>query len=248
MTMGTQEQFDTSYEAVKERLCQPVPRELIRQREAGRDRQGNAIYVDYINVTDYKDLLDERVGTWEAVVAEFKQISESLCVVVKLIIHTDDGAFAQDGTGIESIAEFSGYGDPFSNAYAQAFRRACEGHGLSRELWRGESGSHAPQHGTPESVKRTVYSQPDAALNAPTQPAAVAVNFAELVTAKQLGMIRALARELHLDPDEECLSIMQCRSDELSKSAASSFIKHLQELQKGGPAMPVERMPLRRAS
>jgi len=73
----------------------------------------------------------------------------------------------------------------------------------------------------------------------------VAKNLGELVTAKQLGMIRALARELRIDADEECNSVMNCRSDELSKSAASSFIKHLQEMQKPSE---VERMPFRRAS
>jgi len=58
-------------------------------------------------------------------------------------------------------------------------------------------------------------------------------------------MIRALARELRIDADEECNSVMNCRTDELSKSAASSFIRHLQEMQR--PA-DVERIPLRRAS
>jgi len=58
-------------------------------------------------------------------------------------------------------------------------------------------------------------------------------------------MIRALARELRIDADEECNSVMTCRTDELSKGAASSFIKHLQEMQRPGE---IERMPLRRAS
>ncbi len=31
-----------------------------------------------------------------------------------------------------------GYGDPASNGYAQAVRRAAESHGLGRELWRLE--------------------------------------------------------------------------------------------------------------
>jgi hypothetical protein len=54
-----------------------------------------------------------------------------------VMIHASDGAYSQDGTGVESI-NLRGYGDVASNAYAQAFRRACESHGLARELWRME--------------------------------------------------------------------------------------------------------------
>jgi hypothetical protein len=65
----------------------------------------------------------------------------------------------------------------------------------------------------------------------------------DLVTAKQLGMIRALAREKGIEAEEECQTVMQCRTDELSKKAASSFIQHLQEFQH-----QVEAQPMRRAS
>jgi hypothetical protein len=40
-------------------------------------------------------------------------------------------------------------------------------------------------------------------------------------------MIRALAREAGVDIDEECQSVLKCKTDELSKRAASSFIDHL---------------------
>jgi hypothetical protein len=45
-------------------------------------------------------------------------------------------------------------------------------------------------------------------------------------------MIRAISRESGIDADEECQNVMQCKTDELSKRAASSFIQHLQESQK----------------
>jgi hypothetical protein len=54
---------------------------------------------------------------------------------------------------------------------------------------------------------------------------------ADLVTPKQLGMIRALAREAGVDVEEECQSVLRCKTDELSKRAASSFIDHLKGLQ-----------------
>lgn len=75
----------------------------------------------------------------------------------------------------------------------------------------------------------------------PDQP--IAKNLGELVTAKQLGMIRALARELRIDADEECNAVMNCRSDELNKRAASAFIQHLKEMQRPGEIPPIRRMP-----
>ncbi len=44
-------------------------------------------------------------------------------------------------------------------------------------------------------------------------------------------MIRALGREASVDTDQECETVMSCKTDELSKKAASAFIQHLQEMQ-----------------
>jgi hypothetical protein len=55
----------------------------------------------------------------------------------------------------------------------------------------------------------------------------LAKSMGDLVTPKQLGMIRALAREAGLDMDEECRHVFKCKTEELSKRAASSFIDHL---------------------
>lgn len=224
------------YSAIKKRLAEPVPTELISTRYQ-KTRDGAEIGIQYINITDYKDLLDQRCGenVWEALISDWKQVGNSLTCVVKLVIHCDDGAFAQDGTGIEPL-EIAGYGDPFSNAYAQAFRRACEGHGLSRELWRGEHGQQRPQQPSNGNQPRPAQPQPVQRHEAP-----IASNLGELVSQKQLGMIRALARELRMDADNECLSLNNCSTEELSKRAASDFIKHLQDLQKGGAVMPLRR-------
>lgn len=75
----------------------------------------------------------------------------------------------------------------------------------------------------------------------PAEP--VARSLGELVTAKQLGMIRALAREINVDADEECTTVMHCNTDELTKRAASSLIQHMQETQKRQAAgeAPVRR-------
>ena len=64
----------------------------------------------------------------------------------------------------------------------------------------------------------------------------LAKSITDLVTPKQLGMIRALAREAGTDPDEECQMVFKCKAEDLSKRAASSFIDHLKGLERREPA------------
>lgn len=233
-----------NYADIKEKLKEPVPKELISTRPAG----GNSgAQIEYINITDYKDLLDARAGIWESRVNDFKQIGESLCCVVNIAIHCDDGIFNQDGTGIEPLATDS-YGDPFSNAYAQAFRRACEGHGLSRELWRKDDhpqGANQAGRSTPYAGSNGGYSSQS--VDQLTNP--IARSLSDLVTVKQLGMMRAIARELGLDADQECVSVLKCRPDELSKRAASAFIEHLKAMQgANGQPSPSASQPVPHAN
>lgn len=60
----------------------------------------------------------------------------------------------------------------------------------------------------------------------------IAKSLPDLITAKQLGMIRNLCREMQIDENFECATLMDCKTDELSKKAASSFIQYLQDMQK----------------
>lgn len=52
----------------------------------------------------------------------------------------------------------------------------------------------------------------------------------ELVTAKQLSMIRYLAREGQVDADEVCRAEVGCRTDSLSKRSASKLIDVLKSI------------------
>jgi hypothetical protein len=85
-----------------------------------------------------------------------------------------------------------------------------------------------------EEIARPPQIQPSAHPPAPP-PSQIhdplAKSISDLVTPKQLGMIRALAREAGLDADEECQVVFRCKTEELSKRAASSFIDHLKRCQ-----------------
>ena len=101
-----------------------------------------------------------------------------------------------------------------------ALKRAAVKFGIARELYKRESD-------VIEREGSTIPPTPGGSF--PANP--VARSLADLVTPKQLGMIRAISREMNVDPDEECQAVMNCKTDELSKRAASALIQHLQTKQ-----------------
>lgn len=213
------------FSATLQELRRNVDPKLVKQREGWRDRNGNVQTVDYVEWHTVADILDDVAPHWTHTVKNIEQIGDIMTVTVAITI---DGV-TREGIGTGNAHNEMG----IKKAEHDALKRAAVKFGIARELYKKES----------DVIERggSLGSNDDDGF--PTQP--VARNLGELVTAKQLGMIRALARELRIDADEECNSVMSCRTDELSKSAASSFIKHLQEMQRPGE---VERMPLRRAS
>lgn len=138
MTMADEQKpNELTYAEIKKRLREPIPEKLLSNKPVGRDDSRRTI--TYVNVTDCKDLLDERVGNgyWDATFVHDNVAGELYICWVKIRIHALDGIFDQDGVGDCSFNR-GGFGSASTNAYAQAFRRAAEGHGLARELWRGE--------------------------------------------------------------------------------------------------------------
>lgn len=103
-------------------------------------------------------------------------------------------------------------------------KRAAVKFGIARELYKREfdENDEQPVNPTAASVDR------------------IAKNLGDMVTARQLVMIKGIAREMSINPDEECNKLMHCSVDELNKRAASDFIDHLKELQLN--AMPMRRV------
>lgn len=215
------------FAATLKELRKNVDPKLIKQREGWRDRNGNVKMVDYVEWHTIADILDDVAPDWAHTVKDIKEIGDIMTVTVAITI---DGV-TREGIGTGNAHNEMG----IKKAEHDALKRAAVKFGIARDLYKKES--DVIERGGSTSSHDDGY---------PDQP--VARNLGELITIKQLGMVRALARELRLDADEECNAVMKCRTDELSKSAGSSFIKHLQEMQKGGPALPPDRMPLRSAS
>ena len=206
-------------------LRKNVDPELVRQREGWRDRNGNVQMVDYVEWHTVADILDETAPNWSHEVKDMRQIGDIFTVTVAITI---DG-ITREGIGTGLAGSEMG----IKKAEHDALKRAAVKFGIARELYKKES----------DTIEREGAIPPNNDGGFPANP--IAKSLSDLVTAKQLGMIRALSREIGVDADDECQNVMECKTDELSKRAASSFIQHLQDLQKN--QQNEVQTPMRRA-
>jgi hypothetical protein len=189
-------------------LKQPVDPRLIKSREGWRDRNGNQHMVEYVEWHTVADILDRVAPTWSHSVRGIVQIGDMVAVTCAITI---DGV-TREGVGTGTADNETG----IKKAEHDALKRASIKFGIARELYQRES-----------EIIETAGAGPQPG-EFPKDP--LAKSMADLVTPKQLGMIRALAREAGVDPDEESQQVMRVRTEELSKRAASSFIDHLKGL------------------
>ena len=204
-------------------LRQPIDPKLVKTREGWRDRNGQVHTVEYVEWHTVADLLDRVAPTWSHAVRSIVQVNDMVAVTAAITI---DGV-TREGVGTGTADNETG----IKKAEHDALKRAAIKFGIARDLYQRES----------EVIERD--GQGPQAGDLPRDP--LAKSMADLVTPKQLGMIRALAREAHVDADEECQQVLRCRTEELSKKAASSFIDHLKGLQQESFG---NQQPMRRAS
>lgn len=198
--------FSTTLRSLK----QQVDPSQIRTREGWTDRQGNTHIVEYVEWHTVADILDRIAPTWSHSVRSIQLIGDIVAVVASITIE----GVTREGVGTGTAESEMG----IKKAEHDALKRAAVKFGIARELYQRES-EVIERQGTVPTAEQF-----------PRDP--LAKSMADLVTPKQLGMIRALAREAGVDADEESMSVLQCRTEELSKRAASSFIDHLKGLQK----------------
>jgi hypothetical protein len=198
-----------SFTSTLRTLRQPVDPKLVKTREGWTDRNGNRHMVEYVEWHTVADILDRVSPTWSHSVRGIVQIGDMVAVTAAISI---DGV-TREGVGTGTADNETG----IKKAEHDALKRAAIKFGIARELYQRESDVIEQQGAGPQSG------------DFPRDP--LAKSMADLVTPKQLGMIRALAREAGVDAEEECQATLRCRTEELSKRAASSFIDHLKRTQ-----------------
>ncbi len=202
-------------------LRKTVDPNLIRQRAGRRDRNGQMHMVEYVEWHTVADILDEHAPNWGHCVKDIRPIGDIITVTVAITI---DG-ITREGVGTGKTASETG----IKKAEHDALKRAAVKFGIARELYKKEF-DLVEQEDVVHIDEPRQYTDP------------VAKSLGDMVTAKQLGMIRAIAREANLDAEQECSQLLKCDVQELSKRAASDLIDHLQTLQRNaGTAVPMRR-------
>ncbi len=203
-------------------LRQSVDPQLVRQRAARRDRDGNLHMVDYVEWHTVADILDKHAPNWGHTVKDIRAIGDFVTITVAITI---DGV-TREGIGTGRANSETG----IKKAEHDALKRAAVKFGIARELYKREF--DATEQPIPAASEKPEY-----------QPVGdpVAKSLGDMVTTKQLGMIRAIARESRVDAEAECMSLLNCHVDELSKRAASNLIEHLQGLVRDRGSLPARR-------
>ena len=207
-----------SFSTTLSELRKTVDPHLIRQRAGRRDRNGNTHMVEYVEWHTVADILDEHAPNWGHTVKDIRAIGDIITVTVAITI---DG-ITREGVGTGKTASETG----IKKAEHDALKRAAVKFGIARELYKKEF--DAIEH---DDVAPAYAPQP---ISNP-----VATTLGDMVSGKQLGMIRAIARENGLDAEFECKAKFNCEVSELGKRAASDLIGHLQSLQ--GSVEPMRR-------
>lgn len=206
-------------------LRKTVDPNLIRHREGRRDRSGTPQTVEYVEWHTVADILDEHAPNWGHAIKDIRPIGDIVTVTVAITI---DGV-TREGVGTGRATSETG----IKKAEHDALKRAAVKFGIARELYKREF----------ESIETEPVATDEK--RAEIQPRqfedSIAKTLGDMVTSKQLAMIRAIARDADIDVAKECGNMMKCSVTELSKRAASDFIDHLRSMQKS-------IVPMRRAS
>lgn len=199
-------------------LRQPIDPRLIKTREGWTDRNGVTHWVEYIEWHTVADILDRVAPDWSHAVRNITQIGDVVAVTASITI---DGV-TREGIGTGPADTETG----IKKAEHDALKRAAVKFGIARDLYQRET---------------EVIEEDGIAPNIVRDPRPKTLN--DLITPKQLWMIRNLGREIGCDVEQECKAMLQCGLEEISKRAASSFIDYLKRRQQ--EEQPEE---LRRAS
>lgn len=187
-------------------LRQPIDSRLIKRREGWTDRQGNTHWVEYIEWHTVADILDRVSPDWSHAVRNITQVGDMVAVTAAITIN----GVTREGIGTGSAENETG----IKKAEHDALKRAAVKFGIARDLYRRES-DVIEEDGISPSILRDPRPK----------------TLGDLVTPKQLWMIRNIGREIACDVEQECQSLMQCNLEEISKRAASSFIDYLKRRQ-----------------
>ncbi|HXF42471.1 MAG TPA: Rad52/Rad22 family DNA repair protein [Pyrinomonadaceae bacterium] len=203
------EQTVVDFTSTLKELRNTVGPDLVKHREAWRDRSGRLRTVDYVEWHTVADILDEKAPNWSHSIKDIRTIGDYVIVTVAITIDS----VTREGIGTGSARSETG----IKKAEHDALKRAAVKFGIARNLYKQEL-EEEKINGELKPVTRTITFD------------ATSSSIGDMITPKQLSMIRAISREKGIDPDSECKAMFDCQIAELSKKAASLLIERLQAI------------------
>jgi hypothetical protein len=118
---------------------------------------------------------------------------------------------------------------------ADYFQATIDGADRFMQWYEGHSGKQNVEFTADSmSVARDVPQQRQESVERAFTGDPVAKNLGDMITSKQIGLVRAKAREHNIDAEALCSEMFGCDVEDLSKESASSFIDRLLEVAKSG--------------
>lgn len=197
-------------------LSKPLdPKHLKTRRQGGIE----LTYIEWHTAVKYLDLF---APGWNYHVPSVQLVGNLVTVVASISIPCVEGSVTREATGCEET-DAKGYGDALSNSEAMALKRAASKFGLGLYLY-DKDGKAAP-----EARQRHDESARDPR----------AKTLGDIVSPKQLWMIRSMAREQGIDPEQMAQDLLKCKLEETSKKSASVLIDALKNKEAAMPAPPI---------
>jgi len=126
-----QEQGPRKLERVLEDLSKAIPQRHLRTKKKGGVTLSFSPWYRVMKILDHYTR-----GYWDGTVKDVYTSEGRVVVTYSITIHGENGSLTREATGTEVLDVQ--YGDPSSNAEAQAFKRACARFGLGLHLYEKE--------------------------------------------------------------------------------------------------------------
>lgn len=211
INVGAVEYASSGFAGILSSLSQAISPNKVKHKIGWKDRTGRDHEVDYVEWHTVADLLDQICPEWSHQVSHIQQIGDLVAVTASITIR----GVTRQGIGTGSAYEEKG----IKKAEHDALKRAAVKFGIARDLYRKEDEMNASNDNEGNGSDQKSF---------PSEP--VAKTMADLVTPKQLVAIRAIAHAQRVNAEAECVKLMGCRPEELTRRAASAFIDHLKSI------------------
>ncbi|MCI0662821.1 MAG: RAD52 family DNA repair protein [Acidobacteria bacterium] len=208
------------FESVLRKLRQPIEPRLIKSREGWTDHDGNTHFIEYVEWHTVADILDRVTPNWSHAVRSIQQIGDLVAVIASITIEN----VTREGVGTGEAGSEIG----IKKAEHDALKRAAIKFGIARDLYQRESDVIYQQ--IPARSEKNGF---------PKEP--LARTLADLITPRQINLIRAIGRNSGLDIEQECQALLGCPVEGISKRAASCLIDYLLRKQQEGDSQELRQ-------